>query len=65
MEPELVDGGGTLVLELVRPFPAMLVLRVLPLGTNTFLKQVVIGLESEFRDGGDVVLDSKGYESVR
>ncbi len=65
MKPELVDGSGTLVFELVCPFPAMLVLRVLPLGANTFLEEVVIGLEGELRDGGDVVLESITHGSVR
>lgn len=56
MQPELVDGSGFLVFELVCPFAAMFVLRVFPFRANAFLEEVVVGFESEFRDGRDVVL---------
>jgi hypothetical protein len=38
MEPEIVDGHCTLVLELKGPLPAKLVLGVFPLRTNTGLE---------------------------
>lgn len=56
VQPELVDGGGFLVFELVCPFAAMFVLRVFPFRADTFLEEVIVGFESEFRDGCDVVL---------
>lgn len=56
MEPELVDVDAALVLVLVRPLAAVLVLGVLPLGADTLLEEVVVGLLSKFGDGDDVVL---------
>ena len=56
MKPELVDGRGFLVFELVRPFAAVFVLRVFPLRADALLEEMVIGLEGEFGDGCDVVL---------
>ena len=61
LEPETVDVDVALVLVLIRPLATMLVLRVLPLGANTFLEKVVVGLEREFGDGGNVVLKTLGF----
>lgn len=58
MKPEFVNGGGALVFELVGPFPTVFVLGVFPLGADAFLEEVVVGFESEFGDGGDVVLEA-------
>jgi hypothetical protein len=58
LEPETVDVDVALVLVLVRPLATMFVLGVLPLGANTFLEKVVVGLEREFGDGGNVVIDA-------
>jgi hypothetical protein len=57
VQPQLVDGDGPLVLELVRPLAAMLVLRILPLRSYAFLEEVVVSLEAEFRGGSDIVLE--------
>ena len=35
----------------------MLVLRILPLGSNAFLEEMVVRFETEVRASGDVVLD--------
>jgi len=56
MQPQLVDVDRPLILELEGPLAAMLVLRVLPLWPHAFLEEMVIRLESKFRNGGDVVL---------
>jgi hypothetical protein len=48
MEPEFVDRDAALVLELVRPLPAVLILGILPFWSDAFLEQVVIGFEGEF-----------------
>lgn len=45
MQPELVDRGSTLVLELIGPLAAVLVLRVFPFGTDAFLEKMVIGFK--------------------
>lgn len=56
LEPETVDVDVSLVLVLVGPLATVLVLGVLPLGADTGLEQMVVGLEREFRNGGNVVL---------
>ena len=56
VEPELVDGGGALVFELVGPFAAVFILGVFPFGADAFFEEVVVGFEGEFRGGCDVVL---------
>lgn len=56
MEPELVDVDAALVLVLVRPLAAVLVLGVLPLGADTLLEEVVVGLLSKLGNRDDVVL---------
>jgi hypothetical protein len=56
VEPELVDRDAALVLELVRPFSTVLVLDVLPFGSDAFLEEMVVGFEGEFGDRSDVVL---------
>jgi hypothetical protein len=48
MEPEFVDRDAALVLELVRPLPAVLILGILPFWSDTFLEEVVIGFKGEF-----------------
>ena len=57
MQPEFVDWCGSLVFELVGPFPAVLVLRVFPFGTNALFEEVVVGFQGEFGGGGDIVLN--------
>src|SRR5437868_3403654 len=42
MQPELIDVHRALVLELVRPFPAVLVLRVFPFRSYTLLEKMVV-----------------------
>ena len=56
VQPELVNVDVALFFEAVRPLAAVLVLDVLPFGTDVLLEKVVIRLESEFRNGGNVVL---------
>lgn len=56
LEPEAVNVDIALVLVLVGPLAAVLVLGVLPLRANTGLEKVIIRLESELGNGGDVVL---------
>jgi len=56
LKPEAVDVDALLVLVLVRPLAAVLVLGVLPLGSDAGLEQMVVGLLRERRDGGDIVL---------
>ncbi len=56
MEPELIDVDQTLVLEAVRPLATVLVLGVLPLGTDVLLEEVVVRLVCKLRDRSDVVL---------
>lgn len=58
MQPELVDRGRALVLELIGPLAAMLVLRVFPFGTDPFLEEMVVGFKGELGRGSNVVLDS-------
>lgn len=45
MQPEFVDGDLALVFELVGPFSAVLVLRVLPFGADALFEEVVVGFE--------------------
>jgi hypothetical protein len=59
VQPELVDVDTTLVLELVGPFSSVLVLDIFPLGTDTLLEKVVVGLEGKVGGLGDVVLSQK------
>jgi hypothetical protein len=54
VEPGLVVGLA--VLESVRPAATVLVLGVLPLGADTVLEEVVVGLLRELGSRGDVVL---------
>jgi hypothetical protein len=61
MEPELVNIDAPLVLEAVRPLAAVLVLGVLPLGTDTLFEEVVVGLEGKARDRRNVVLFTEIY----
>lgn len=62
MEPEVVDGYGSLVLELIGPLATVLVLRVFPFRSYALFEEVVIGLETEFRGRSNVVLDRKEKE---
>jgi hypothetical protein len=57
VEPEFVDRNVLLILELVGPFSTVLILLILPFRPNTFLEKVVVGLEGQFGDGRNVVLD--------
>lgn len=57
LEPQTIDIDVALVLILVRPLATVLVLGILPLRADTFLKKVVVGLEGEFGNGCDVVLN--------
>ena len=54
VEPGVVVGLAAL--EGVGPAAAVLVLRILPFGTDAFFEEVVVGLLGEFGGGGDVVL---------
>jgi hypothetical protein len=56
VEPQLVDGDEFLLLELVGPLSTVLILLVFPFGADAFFEEVVIGFESEFGGGSDVVL---------
>jgi hypothetical protein len=56
VEPQVVDVNGLLVLELVGPLATMLVLRVLPLGSDAMLEEMVIRLDGKIGSWGDVVL---------
>jgi hypothetical protein len=57
VQPQLVDRDGLLLLERVRPLSTVLVLPVLPLGSYALLEEVIVGLEGQFRDRGNVVLE--------
>lgn len=57
MKPELVDWDRTLLLELIGPFSSVLVLDILPFWSNALLEEMVIGFESKFGCGRNVVLD--------
>lgn len=65
MEPELVDGCGALVFELIGPFAAVFVLGIFPFGANALLEEVVVGFEGELGDGSDVVLEIRSEQSVK
>ena len=54
VEPDVVVGLA--LLEGVGPAATVLVLGVFPLGADTLLEEVVVGLGSELGRGGDVVL---------
>lgn len=54
VEPDVVVGLA--LLEGVGPAATVLVLRIFPLGADTLLEEVVVGLGSELGRGGDVVL---------
>lgn len=58
MEPELIDWDVALLLELVGPLSTVLVLLILPFGSDAFLEEVVVGFEGEFGGGSNVVLRS-------
>lgn len=57
MKPQLIDGCGTLVFELVRPFAAVLVLGIFPFGADALFEKMVIGFEGQFGGRSDVVLE--------
>lgn len=56
VQPQLVDVDGLLVLELEGPLSTVLVLRVLPFWTDTFLEEMVIGFLRKIGGRSDVVL---------
>lgn len=57
MKPHVVDRHAALVLELVRPFATVLILDILPFWPYSFLEEMIVGLQSKLRGGGNVVLD--------
>lgn len=59
VQPQVVDGDGSLILELVGPLATVLVLGVLPLRSYALLEEVVVGLEAQLGGWRDVVLDGK------
>jgi hypothetical protein len=56
MKPQFVNVDGFLVLESIRPLPAVFVLDVFPFGSHASLEKMVIGFDGEIGCGGDVVL---------
>lgn len=56
VQPDVVDVAVALLLEAVRPLATVLVLRVLPLGADALLEQVVVRLECKVTDGRNVIL---------
>lgn len=56
VEPQLIDVDSLLVLELERPFSAVLVLWVFPFGADALLEEMVIRFLRKLRGRGDVVL---------
>lgn len=58
MKPHVVDRNVALVLELVRPFATVLVLDILPFWSHPFFEEMIVGLQSKLRGGGNVVLDT-------
>lgn len=56
VKPKFVDVDHFLFLESVGPFAAVLVLRIFPFWSNSFLEKMIIGLDSEVGTGRDVVL---------
>ena len=53
---------AALVAEGVGPLAAVLVLGVFPLGADVLLEEVVVGLEGQLRDRGNIVLEGGGGE---
>lgn len=62
VQPDVIDIDVALLLERIGPFAAVLILRVFPLRSDALLEKVVVGFESEVRDGSDVVLARKRTE---
>jgi hypothetical protein len=56
VEPQFVNGDIPLLLELIRPFPSVLVLYVLPFWSNALLEEVIVGLQGKFGCRGDIIL---------
>lgn len=56
MQPQLIDIHEFLVLERVRPFPAVLVLRIFPLRSHALLEEMVVGFDGQIVAGSDIVL---------
>ena len=61
MQPQLVNIDAPLVFERVGPFPAVLVLGILPFWPYTFFEEVVVGFQSKIGTGGNVVLSVCQY----
>lgn len=59
VQPELVNVDSTFVPELVGPLSSVLVLDIFPLGTDTLLEKVIVGLERKVGGLGDIVLSQK------
>lgn len=64
VQPHLVNVDVALVAEGVRPLAAVLVLGILPLGADVLLEKVVVGLEGQLRDRGNIVLNRRGNGSA-
>lgn len=58
MKPHVVDRNAALVLELVRPFATVFILDILPFWSYSFFEEMVVGLQSKLRGGGNIVLDT-------
>lgn len=58
MQPKLINGDGTLVLELISPFTAVLVVGVFPFRANTLLEEMVVGFKRKLRGLSDIVLET-------
>ena len=65
MQPEFVDGYGTLVFEMIWPFAPMFVLRVFPLWTDAFFEEMIVGLQGQFGGWRDIVLETTEIVSVQ
>lgn len=56
VQPDIVDGNVALLLEAVGPLATVLVLGVLPFWSHALLEKMVVRLQRQLRDGGNVVL---------
>ena len=56
MEPQGVDVNVSFILVLIRPLAAVLVLGVLPLGADTLLEKVVVGLQRKLGNRDNIIL---------
>jgi hypothetical protein len=56
VEPELIDWDVTLLLELVGPFSTVFILLILPLRSNAFFEEMIVGFEGELGRSSNIVL---------